>query len=141
MMKTIIVEASEDSLDEITEFINEQLETLDADPKTMFEIELCIEEIVVNISSYAYENVEDPDHPKTIEVGCELQTDPRRVTIQFKDTGKPFDPLSTKEADVSGKMFMEQDGGFGIHIVKETMDEVSYAFEDGANVLTVRKSL
>lgn len=141
MMETILVEAAEDSLDEINDFLNERLEAAGADPTVMFQIELSVEEIVVNIASYAYEDGVESELFGKIEVGCELQEDPPGITIRFRDTGKRFDPLAMEDADTSGKMFMEQEGGFGIHMVKETMDEVSYAYEDGANVLTIRKKL
>ena len=140
-METILVEASEDSLDEINDFINERLEAMDADPNVCFQIELSVEEIVVNIASYAYEGVGESELFGKIEVGCETEADPPRITIRFRDTGKRFDPLAKEDADLSGKMFMEQEGGFGIHMVKETMDEVSYSYENGSNILTIRKNL
>jgi sigma-B regulation protein RsbU (phosphoserine phosphatase) len=140
-MDTILVEASEDSLDEINDFLNERLEAAGAAPDVCFQIELSVEEIVVNIASYAYTDGEESRLFGKLEVGCRMQEDPPEILIRFRDTGKPFDPLAKEDADLSGKMFMEQEGGFGIHMVKETMDEVSYAYEDGANVLTIRKKL
>ena len=144
MMEKIIVDAEEDALDEINDFLNEKLEEMEAGPDVQFQIELAVEEIFVNIFSYAYE---DPDEETAsgelfgkVEVGCEIK-DPPEIIISFRDGGRAFNPLEIKEADTSGQMFLEKEGGFGIHMVKETMDEVTYERKDGANVLTIRKKL
>ena len=67
--------------------------------------------------------------------------DPLRVVIQFLDHGKPFDPLAREDADTSEEALMERIGGLGILLVKETMDEVSYSYEEGKNILTILKKL
>ena len=36
---------------------------------------------------------------------------------------------------------MEREGGLGIFMVKKMMDDVSYAYEDGKNTLTILKRL
>ena len=141
MMETIIVEATEDSLDEVTDFWQEKLEALAVDPNTLFQIELSVEEVFVNIVSYAYEDAEESSLFGKVQVGCAVDEDTKELILQFTDAGKPFDPLEAKDADLSGKMFMERAGGFGIHMVKETMDEVTYARGDGVNILTLKKRL
>lgn len=138
MMEMITVDAVEDSLDEINDFLNEIISGFTEDSAILFQIELTVEEIVVNIVSYAYE---DEETVGRLEVGCEVNEETGEAVISFSDWGKAFDPLQAKEADLSGKMFMEQAGGFGIHMVKETMDEVSYERKDGKNILTVKKKL
>ena len=92
--------------------------------------------LFINIISYAYR----PDIGKA-EILCEVQEDPLLVTIQFMDSGKPFDPLAKEEADTSGAMFLERPGGFGIHLVKNTMDDVEYEYKDGKNILIIKKNL
>ena len=143
MKKTITVDATEDALELVNDFWQEQAEALDAAPKALFQIELAVEEIFVNIVSYAYQDDATKNSPLfgRVEVGCEVSEDPASITLCFTDGGTPFDPLQTADADTSGKMFMERAGGFGIHLVKETMDEVTYAFSDGKNILSIRKNL
>ncbi len=141
----LLVEATEDSLDEINDFLGEKLEEMGADPNARFQIELAVEEAFVNIASYAYE---DPDEETKkgdlfgkVEVERGIIEDPPEIIISFRDGGRAFNPLETKKVDLSGQMFMEKEGGFGIHMVKETMDEVTYERRDNANVLTMRKKL
>lgn len=145
MIGSILVDASEDALDEINEFLGGKLSETSFDPNVQFQLELAVEEIFVNIFSYAYE---DPDEEMKasplfgkVEVSCEIQSEPAEITLSFRDGGRAFNPLEAQEADTSGEMFLEKEGGFGIHMVKETMDEVTYERKDGANVLTIRKKL
>ena len=64
-----------------------------------------------------------------------------QVTIQFLDHGKPFDPLAKEDADTSGEALEEREGGLGILMVKKSMDDVRYDYENGKNILTIRKRL
>ena len=61
--------------------------------------------------------------------------------MQFLDRGVPFDPLATADPDLSPEAIMEREGGLGIFMVKKMMDDVSYAYEDGKNTLTILKGL
>ena len=140
MIDVLKVDATEDSIDEINEFLKEKLEKAGCDNKSEFEIELAVEEICVNVFSYAYtgEPTEDPLWNK-LEVQCEILTDPAGVTIRFIDAGEAFNPIKKKDADTSGKMFMAKEGGFGIHFVKKTMSRVEYEYRGGRNILTIQK--
>ena len=134
--KSIIIDAVDDAMDPVQDFISDKLEKYGCEKKPMFQIRLAVEEIFVNIISYAY----SPEVGKA-EIRCDVTENPLSVTIQFLDSGKPFDPLAKEDADTSGAMFMEQEGGFGIHLVKSTMDSVDYEYRDGKNVLTIKKNL
>ena len=135
-MESLTVPAKVDSLDAINEFVDGKLEACGCSRKTLLQIQLAVEEIFVNIASYAY-------HPKDgeAEVRCEVLEEPLRVVIQFLDIGVPFDPLAQEDADTSEEGLMSREGGLGILLVKETMDEVEYSYENGKNILTILKKL
>jgi len=135
-MKEINVDADLKELDRVQDFIREELEQYDVSPKVMFQIELAVEEIYTNITSYAY-------HPELgkATINCSVEENPLRVTIQFLDSGKPFDPLAKDEADTSEQALLERTGGLGIFLVKKNMDDVEYTYEDGKNILTISKAL
>ena len=63
------------------------------------------------------------------------------MVIQFLDNGKPFDPLAKEDADISPEALEAREGGLGILLVKETMDDVRYVYEGGKNILTIQKNL
>ena len=136
-MESLTISAEVRNLDVVNSFVLSRLENCGCnDHKTLMEIRLAVEEIFVNIASYAYDPSVGP-----AEVRCEVLKDPLRVVIQFLDGGRPFDPLAKEDADTSEEALMDRIGGLGILLVKETMDDVSYEYKDGKNILTVLKHL
>ena len=135
-MDSIIVPAKNEYLEQVTAFVDERLEAHDCPMTTQMQVELAVEEIFVNIASYAY----DTDDGEA-EVRCEVLEAPLRAVVQFLDGGKPYDPLARGEVDISKEGIMSRIGGLGIHLVKKTMDDVQYAYEDGKNILTIQKRL
>ena len=131
---SITVEALPEALDAVLAFINEHLHRYECDHKVGSEIRLAVEEIFVNICSYAYAS-----GSSGARIVCRVVEEDSFLQIQFQDTGIPFDPLAKEEADTSGRHFLEQEGGFGIHLVKKTMDEVSYEYNNGMNILKVKR--
>ena len=135
-MDNLIISAEIKNLDTVTDFVLQRPQIASCPVRIQLQLRLAIEEIFVNISSYAYDPSIGP-----AEVRCEVLDDPLRVVIQFLDHGKPFDPLAKEDADTSEEALMERIGGLGILLVKETMDEVSYSYEEGKNILTILKKL
>ena len=135
-MENLIVTAEVKNLDAVTDFVLQRPEIAACPKNTQLQLRLAVEEVFVNIASYAYDPSIGP-----AEVRCEVLDDPLRVVIQFLDHGKPFDPLAREDADTSEEALMERIGGLGILLVKETMDEVSYSYEEGKNILTILKKL
>ena len=135
-MNSITVPATDENPNPIVEFVKKELSLHDCPSKALYQIEVAIEEIRVNIVSYA-ELTDD----ENIEVRCDILEDPLRVVLQFLDGGIPFDPLAAEEADTSPEALMEREGGLGILLVKKMMDDVSYIYEDGKNTLTILKNL
>ncbi len=135
-MDSMTVKATTDELDAVTDFVEEKLVPYECPMRTMLQLRLAIEEIFVNIASYAY----SPGIGEA-EVHCEVLKDPLRVVIQFLDSGQPFDPLAREDADTSEEALMSREGGLGILLVKNTMDDVQYSYENGKNILTIQKNL
>jgi len=95
-------------------------------------LELAIEESVVNIISYAF-----PGRKGEIEMSCESRKD--SIVIELKDNGLPFNPLEKEDPDITASVEDRKVGGLGIYLVKNIMDEVSYKYHDGCNILTLLK--
>ena len=134
-MEKLCIKAKLENLVDVTAFVESQLETLDLPMKTQMQIDLAVEEIFVNIANYAYS---PEDGLAIIEV--ELTEDPR-VIITFIDNGKPFDPLAKEDPDVTKSAEDRKVGGLGIFMVKKSMDDVSYEYKDGQNILRIEKRL
>ena len=130
------LEAETENLEEVQAFVDERLEASCCPPKAQMQIAVAVEEIFVNIASYAYA----PDKGKAT-VRVEVSEDPVTVTITFVDHGIPYDPLAREDPNI-GLPAEERDvGGLGIFMTKKIMDDVSYAYKDGQNILTLKKNL
>ena len=128
------VPAGCDQLDTVQSFVDEALDQLPCTFETRLQIQIAVEELFVNIASYAYA-------PGTGEavIGCHVEQEPPSITIQFRDWGKPFDPLAKEDADITLSAEERKIGGLGIYMVKNSMDDVNYVYENGQNILTIRK--
>ena len=135
-MKTMILTAEVDRMEELLDFINAELEEHDVPMKSIMQIDIAVEELFVNIAHYAY-NPEVGEASVTVDV----EESPLSIVIRLVDRGKPYDPLTRKDPDVTLGVEDREIGGLGIYMVKKSMDEVSYAYENGQNILTIRKFL
>ena len=130
--KTLTVDATTDNLAQVTDFIDAFLEENDCSPKNQMKIDLSVEEIFANIANYAYGE-------ETGKAEVILKKEGDSVVITFKDGGSPYDPLAKADPDVTLSAEERNIGGLGIFLVKKNMDEVSYSYEGGKNVLTIKK--
>ena len=112
------------------------LKDLGVEHKLVYKIELALEEVLVNIASYAYDS-----EPGDIHIEYELLDSPRMIKIQIIDSGKEFNPLAHEDPDISLPIEEREVGGLGLFIVKNTMDEVKYDRRDNKNILTIKKKI
>ena len=125
-----------ESIPLVTAWIDEQLEQLNCPMKVQMQFDMAIDEIFGNIAYYAYRG-----KIGSAKVQLALQEDTRMLSITFMDQGIPFNPLSQKEPDTSLKAEKRKIGGLGIFLVKKIMDEVSYQYRDGHNILCLKKHI
>ena len=135
-MKELVVKSLTDNLESVLGFVDSELEDCGCSPKTMIQIDIAVEELFVNIAHYAYGS---DTGPATIRV--ELSEDPRAVTITFIDCGMPYDPLAKPDPDTTLSVEEREIGGLGIFMVKKSMDDMTYEYRDGKNILTIKKNL
>ncbi|MBQ3669032.1 MAG: ATP-binding protein [Clostridia bacterium] len=135
-MREIDIEAVVDRLPGVNDFVNECLEGMDCSPKALMQVELAVEEIFMNIASYAYK----PNTGRAV-VRVETADAPPSVTITFIDRGVPYDPLAKRDPDTTLSADEREIGGLGIFMVKKTMDDMTYEYKDGQNILTIKKNL
>lgn len=132
-----IFPATLDQMEQVQNFIGAQLEQYHCSSRLKFQLDVAVEEIFVNIAHYAY----NPEQVGEATVRCCVGGSPLQVTIQFLDNGKPFNPLAKKDADTTLSAEDREIGGLGILMVKKSMDAVDYAYEDGKNILTIKKKI
>ena len=134
-MKEINLPAKTGNLGAVIDFVTAELEAVGCPLKPRLQIELAVEEIFVNIANYAY-------RPEVGEatVRCSVDKEPLQVVIQFLDQGRPYNPLTKKDADTALPAEEREIGGLGILLVKKSMDSIDYEYKDGKNILTIKKN-
>ncbi|MBR3383275.1 MAG: anti-sigma factor antagonist [Clostridia bacterium] len=135
-MDDMTVAAEKEELPEVLRFIEERTAELEPSPRASMQITLAAEEVFINIASYAYGG-----GPGSAVISVRTSKEPASVTITFTDSGVRFDPLAKADPDTALPAEKRTPGGLGIFLTKQLMDEVSYEYRDGKNVLTVRKGL
>ena len=125
-----------ESLSEVLGFVEETLEGFACPMKIQTAICVAMEEVFVNVAHYAYT---DCVGDMTLLIG--FDEDSRTVTFRMTDKGIPFDPLKKPDPDITLSAEERDIGGLGIFIAKKTMDSLTYAYENGENILTMIKKI
>ena len=125
-----------DALSDVLGFVDQMLESFECPMKIQMAICVAIEEVFVNVAHYAYP---DSQGDMTLRIGFDEES--RTVTFCMTDKGVPFDPLKKPDPDITLSAEDREIGGLGIFITKKTMDTVTYAYENGENILTMTKKV
>ncbi|MCR5597483.1 MAG: ATP-binding protein [Lachnospiraceae bacterium] len=131
------VEVKTDSLETINEAVESSMRDAGASEAKIISVDVAIDEIFSNIIFYS--GLKETDKA-VIRVTIE-EDDEKSITLEFIDTGRPFNPLEQPEPDVTKPVEERKIGGLGIFMVKKSMDHVSYRNEEGKNILTIRKKI
>ena len=105
------------------------------DRKTASEFRLAVEEVVVNIISYAY--------PEGSEGNIEIESrfEDGALLLTIVDAGIPFDPTSVTLPGTDGPAEDRDPGGLGILLTRKLMDDVVYTRSGEKNILTLKKTI
>ena len=135
-MKELEIEAVRKNTYSVLAFVDEDLEAAECPMLTQTAIDIAVEEIFVNIANYAY-----GEETGTVLIQVTMHEDPPSAEITFIDTGVQYDPLANPDPDITLPSNKRKKGGMGIFMVKKSMDEMTYKYEGGKNILTIKKAL
>lgn len=136
MMTELRLLATRESLDTVNAFIEEHMEACACPMRIQMQLLVAVEEIYVNIASYAYE----PDKGDAV-IGFDYNADTRTITMVFRDWGVAFNPLMREDPDITLSAEERGIGGLGIYMVKKSMDAFTYERTNGQNVVTIQKKI
>ncbi|GHV46844.1 hypothetical protein FACS1894204_09280 [Synergistales bacterium] len=122
-------------LGEVQGFVRDIMARAGAAQGVIGRVELVVEEVFVNIAHYAYkeENVEGE-----VTVRCFADSD--NISLEFIDSGAPFNPIEQENPDITLGIAERKIGGLGIFMMKKIMDTVEYRREDEKNILYMSKA-
>ncbi len=101
----------------------------------VFEVNLALEEVLVNIISYGY------DDQNEHEIVLHLSIQDGEVQAEVEDDGWPFNPLEVAVPDVGQSVEERPIGGLGVHLVRQVMDAIEYTRQQGKNRLVMKKRI
>lgn len=124
--------ADVEKLRDVLAFVDNILEKHGCPMKVQMQIDVALEELFVNIAHYAY-----PDKDGSAKICVSVSSEYAEITLI--DSGIPYDPLSKPDPDITLDAQERPIGGLGIFMTKKLMDDISYEYRDGRNVLTLKK--
>lgn len=126
--------ATDRELQSASDFLEAQAELLEFSPKASMQILMALEELFVNVCHYAY----DESSPGDITINVE--TEDNKLSVTLIDDGPMYNPLLKEDPDTTLDASDRPIGGLGIFLVKKTMDETSYRYENNQNIFTFVKN-
>lgn len=135
MKRELTFKNEEQELMRVAEFMESVCDELQLDMHVAMKLQVAMEEMVTNVIFYAYPEGTIADITLTAE------SDDKELTFILSDTGKPFDPTAKEDADTEINPMDREQGGMGILIVKNIMNEVTYQRLGDVNQLTMKKTL
>ena len=113
----------------LAEWVEQIGEELGLEMPEVFQLNLALEEAVVNVMNYAYED------SGLIDLTAKVVDS--EIVFVLEDSGKAFDPTQVDDPDITLSAEDRDIGGLGIFLVQQLMSGVTYSREDGKNVLTM----
>jgi anti-sigma regulatory factor (Ser/Thr protein kinase) len=98
-------------------------------------LSLALDEVITNTISYGY------DDQDTHQILVRVTSANGRLSAEVEDDGRPFNPLTAPQPDVTSPLEDRPVGGLGIHLVRSLMEQVEYRRESGKNHLIMSKRL
>lgn len=126
----ITLNPKEENMEELLAFVEEKLTEKNVPLKTITKMCIAIDEIYSNIRFYS----------GATKASVECMVSNNTVQLNFLDNGRPYNPLETKDPDITLSAEERKLGGLGIFMVKKTMDSVVYEYLSGFNKLSLRKN-
>lgn len=103
------------------------------------DIELCVEELVVNIIDFAYTDEDIKNNKNNIILDIMIDKNKNEIKITTTDNGIKFNPLLIKEPDINANLEDRKVGGLGIFLIKKYMNELNYKYINNQNIFIMIK--
>lgn len=110
-------------------------EAHDLPAKTIFQLNLALDELITNIVSYAFEG-----HAESrIELTVELRGG--GLDAVLVDNGRPFNPVEAELPDLGEGLDERRIGGLGLKLVRTYMDRLDYRRDGELNRLQLHMNV
>ncbi|MBO4300186.1 MAG: ATP-binding protein [Desulfovibrio sp.] len=134
-MPEITLHAAVSSVQDAMHFLREQLGENHEDLAA--HVELAVEELLVNVANYAYQN-DSAEKSKKLVLGCRWvnMDGHNQFCVWLRDWGRPFDPFRGASTPDTSLSVEDRDvGGLGVHLIKHVSSHYVYSGADGSNTV------
>ena len=135
-MQQITLPAAIENIEQATDFLNGILDKAGCSMRDRTKLDIALDELMSNVAQYAY-----APGSGDITLSVEIPEAPKRVVLTLRDSGMPYNPLKKEDPDITLSADERKIGGLGIFIVRKYMDDMTYAYKDGQNVVTLIKRI
>ena len=118
-------------LTHVLQLVNVFLEPRELQSKLVYAVNLILEEILVNIIKYGY----DDEDSREIEVRIGVEEE--EVALTVVDDGKEFNPLTVPPPDHSKSAMERIEEGLGLQFVRHMRNAMEYRREGDKNILSI----
>lgn len=119
------------SVRKMSDWLDAIILEMDMPEEIVFKFDLCANEAVTNIISYAY-----PENGKH-EIELSLWLESGVLSLEIEDDGIPFNPLDRWPHVQPESLEKAEIGGLGIDLIRQFMDECHYVRQEGKNILKI----
>ena len=118
-------------LTHVIQLVNVFLEPRELQSKLVYAVNLILEEILVNIIKYGYDD--EDSHEIEVRIGVEEE----EVALTVIDDGKEFNPLTVPRPDHSKSAMERIEEGLGLQFVRHMRNAMEYRREGEKNILSI----
>jgi len=101
--------------------------------EAVIDLRVVAEEVLTNVAKYAF----DPGRAPALELSAAFSESD--AVLEFRDHGRPFDPLAAPAPDLELPAELRPLGGLGLTLVRALVDEARYERRADTNVLRLVK--
>lgn len=121
-----------------TKFVESIMQQYNCSPKSQATMLIAVDELFSNIAYYAYKGQPTPGNG-TIRI----EINGTEFKMLLIDNGTPFNPIKHLDPNYISSSAEERTnkGGLGIFMVRRSVDDMKYNYENGQNILTIIKTI
>lgn len=131
MQMRIVVPNERERLRDLTDALDTVLANNGIDRAVIDDVRLVTEEVVANAMDHGFEAGLQHECIVEVRVAGGL------LALEFRDDGRPFDPLQAEDPDLDADIADRPIGGLGVHLIRALAERVEYRHDGRHNILGV----
>ena len=118
-------------LTHVLQVVNVFLEPRALPSKLVYAVNLILEEILMNIIKYGY------DDGESHEIEVQIEVEQEEIALTVIDDGREFNPLTVPPPDHSKSAMDRLEEGLGLQFVRHMRNAIEYRREEDKNILKI----